>query len=475
MHKFRTMVADAEERLADVVRLEDLREPVFKLSDDPRVTRIGRLLRRLSLDELPQLWNVLRGEMSIVGPRPEQIELVERYRPEHRFRLSVKPGITGPMQVFGRGNLTFHERLAVELDYIENVSLARDLRIIAETVPVALRGLRRLLATPETVAAGRCPGLRGRGAATVAGGDRVGPAARRPRALRARALRALRLGGDDRRRASPALYEGGHLRAPRAGLRRRCSRRCARLADRDRMRFLGGAARRARGCSRSAPATASSSPGCAPPASTPGASIPRRRPAPRRAPPGSRWSTPTSRAPRSRRRARTRWCSGTRSSISTSRPPRCERIRGWLRPGGRLVVAVPNLAEPAGAHRWRSVVSSGRAAASHPLHSRRGSRALLDRSGFAVARVRHLLVEQNPLGMWQTLLNRLTGERDFAFRLIKRDLGGVPGREPGRATSSSPRSPGRCWSPVAIAARAGRRARRRGGSMVVEASAKRGA
>jgi exopolysaccharide biosynthesis polyprenyl glycosylphosphotransferase len=140
MHKFRTMVADAEERLADVVRLDDLREPVFKLSDDPRITRVGRVLRRLSLDELPQLWNVLRGEMSIVGPRPEQVELVERYRPEHRFRLSVKPGITGPMQVFGRGDLSFHERLAVELDYIENLSLARDLRIIAETVPVAFRG-----------------------------------------------------------------------------------------------------------------------------------------------------------------------------------------------------------------------------------------------------------------------------------------------------------------------------------------------
>lgn len=140
MHKFRTMVADAEERLPDVVRLDDLRDPVFKLSDDPRVTRVGRFLRRLSLDEVPQLINVLRGEMSIVGPRPEQVELVERYRPEHRFRLSVKPGITGPMQVFGRGDLTFHERLAVELDYIENLSLARDLRIIAETVPVTLRG-----------------------------------------------------------------------------------------------------------------------------------------------------------------------------------------------------------------------------------------------------------------------------------------------------------------------------------------------
>jgi exopolysaccharide biosynthesis polyprenyl glycosylphosphotransferase len=140
MHKFRTMVADAEDRLADVIRLDDLRDPVFKLSEDPRITRVGRVLRRLSLDELPQLWNVLRGEMSIVGPRPEQVELVERYRPEHRFRLSVKPGITGPMQVFGRGDLSFNERLAVELDYIENLSLARDLRIIAETVPAALRG-----------------------------------------------------------------------------------------------------------------------------------------------------------------------------------------------------------------------------------------------------------------------------------------------------------------------------------------------
>ncbi len=140
MHKFRTMVADAEERLADFVTLEDLHEPMFKFSADPRVTRVGRILRRLSLDELPQLWNVLRGEMSIVGPRPEQIELVQRYRPEHRFRLSVKPGITGPMQVFGRGDLTFHERLAVELDYIENLSLARDLRILVETVPVALKG-----------------------------------------------------------------------------------------------------------------------------------------------------------------------------------------------------------------------------------------------------------------------------------------------------------------------------------------------
>jgi lipopolysaccharide/colanic/teichoic acid biosynthesis glycosyltransferase len=140
MYKLRTMSANAEESLSEIVRLEDLREPMFKLRNDPRVTRVGRLLRRFSLDELPQLVNVLRGEMSIVGPRPEQIELVERYAPEHRFRLEVKPGMTGPMQVFGRGELSFGERLAVELDYVENMSLGRDLRILFQTVPAIIRG-----------------------------------------------------------------------------------------------------------------------------------------------------------------------------------------------------------------------------------------------------------------------------------------------------------------------------------------------
>jgi exopolysaccharide biosynthesis polyprenyl glycosylphosphotransferase len=140
MYKLRTMTADAEESLSEIVRLEDLREPMFKLPNDPRVTRVGRLLRRFSFDELPQLVNVLRGQMSIVGPRPEQVELVERYAPEHRFRLEVKPGMTGPMQVFGRGELSFGERLAVELDYVENVSLGRDLRILFQTVPAIIRG-----------------------------------------------------------------------------------------------------------------------------------------------------------------------------------------------------------------------------------------------------------------------------------------------------------------------------------------------
>jgi exopolysaccharide biosynthesis polyprenyl glycosylphosphotransferase len=140
LYKFRTMQEGAEEQLPSVVDIDQLEEPMFKVKDDARVTRVGRVLRRLSLDELPQFFNVLRGEMSIVGPRPEQIELVARYRPEHQFRLDVKPGMTGPMQVHGRGELVFAERLAVELEYVENLSLGRDLKILARTVPAVVRG-----------------------------------------------------------------------------------------------------------------------------------------------------------------------------------------------------------------------------------------------------------------------------------------------------------------------------------------------
>jgi exopolysaccharide biosynthesis polyprenyl glycosylphosphotransferase len=140
LYKFRTMVSNAEELLPQLVAIDELQDPMFKLPNDPRVTRIGRLLRRFSLDELPQLVNVLKGEMSLVGPRPEELELVEMYAPEHRFRLKVKPGLTGPMQVYGRGQLTFDERLAVEREYIENLSLPRDLRILAMTLAAVVSG-----------------------------------------------------------------------------------------------------------------------------------------------------------------------------------------------------------------------------------------------------------------------------------------------------------------------------------------------
>jgi len=95
---------------------------------------IVRFLRRLSLDKIPRLLNVLKDDMSLVGPRPEQVDLVERYQPEHLFRLSVKPGVTGPEQVNGRGALNFHERLALEREYIENLSIGRDLRVLVITI-----------------------------------------------------------------------------------------------------------------------------------------------------------------------------------------------------------------------------------------------------------------------------------------------------------------------------------------------------
>ena len=138
MLKFRTMVKNAEALLPELVPFDKLDDPMFKLKADPRVTRVGRLLRRTSLDELPQLVNVLVGDMSIVGPRPEQLDIVELYAPEHRFRLDVKPGITGPMQVYGRGELTFDERLAVEREYVENLSFARDIKIVLMTLPAVL-------------------------------------------------------------------------------------------------------------------------------------------------------------------------------------------------------------------------------------------------------------------------------------------------------------------------------------------------
>ena len=140
MVKFRTMVCDAEQRLAATVDFDELETPMFKLEADPRTTRLGRILRRWSIDELPQLVNVLRGEMSLVGPRPEQLQLVERYLPEHRFRLDAMPGMTGPMQVYGRGALTFEERLAIEREYVENLSLGRDLRLLLLTLPAVLSG-----------------------------------------------------------------------------------------------------------------------------------------------------------------------------------------------------------------------------------------------------------------------------------------------------------------------------------------------
>jgi lipopolysaccharide/colanic/teichoic acid biosynthesis glycosyltransferase/GT2 family glycosyltransferase len=140
IYKFRSMVAGAEEALDALVDLNQLAEPVFKLENDPRVTAVGRFLRRWSLDELPQFWNVLKGQMSLVGPRPEESRLVTAYSDWHRRRLAVKPGMSGPMQVNGRGDLSLDARVRLEVAYIENYSLRTDLAILLHTIPSLLRG-----------------------------------------------------------------------------------------------------------------------------------------------------------------------------------------------------------------------------------------------------------------------------------------------------------------------------------------------
>ncbi len=138
--KFRTMVSNAEAVLPQLVDFDALTEPAFKIPNDPRVTRAGRFLRRWSLDELPQLFNVLAGEMSLVGPRPEEAAVVARYTDDQRRRLAVKPGMTGPMQVNGRGDLPFEDRLQLELEYIDRYSLRRDIVILLRTPPAVFSG-----------------------------------------------------------------------------------------------------------------------------------------------------------------------------------------------------------------------------------------------------------------------------------------------------------------------------------------------
>ena len=136
--KLRTMVADAEEMLDDLRDQSEVDGPLFKMRDDPRLTRIGGLLRKLSFDELPQLGNVLRGEMSMVGPRPALPSEVSEWSEEVRNRLRVKPGITGMWQVNGRSKTTFDDYVRHDLYYVDNWTLLTDLAIVAKTVPVVL-------------------------------------------------------------------------------------------------------------------------------------------------------------------------------------------------------------------------------------------------------------------------------------------------------------------------------------------------
>jgi exopolysaccharide biosynthesis polyprenyl glycosylphosphotransferase len=141
MYKFRSMITNAEMLKAELEVFNEMSGPVFKMSDDPRITPIGRVLRRTSIDELPQLWNVLIGDMSLVGPRPPIPSEVQHYDPWHRRRLSMKPGLTCIWQISGRNRIGFDQWMKLDLQYIDNWSLWLDLKILARTFPVVLTGL----------------------------------------------------------------------------------------------------------------------------------------------------------------------------------------------------------------------------------------------------------------------------------------------------------------------------------------------
>ncbi|GAB6988087.1 sugar transferase [Paenibacillus pini] len=138
MFKFRSMAQNAEERLAELIHQNEIHGAMFKMKNDPRVTRIGRIIRKTSMDELPQLLNVLRGEMSLVGPRPPLPREVNDYTPYDMQRLMVIPGCTGLWQVSGRNHVGFHEMVELDLKYIREQSFTNDLRILLRTVKVVL-------------------------------------------------------------------------------------------------------------------------------------------------------------------------------------------------------------------------------------------------------------------------------------------------------------------------------------------------
>ncbi|MCH9687324.1 MAG: sugar transferase [Deltaproteobacteria bacterium] len=138
MLKFRSMVMDAEKRKQELMHLNEMDGPVFKIQRDPRITAVGRFIRKTSLDELPQLFNIFVGDMSLVGPRPPLPSEVDQYEPWQRRRLSVKPGLTGMWQVSGRNQIDFDEWMRMDLDYIDNWSLWLDIKIILKTVPAVV-------------------------------------------------------------------------------------------------------------------------------------------------------------------------------------------------------------------------------------------------------------------------------------------------------------------------------------------------
>jgi len=136
MYKFRSMCSNAEEKLGELLKYNEVEGPMFKMKDDPRVTRVGRFIRKHSIDEFPQLLNVLKGDMSLVGPRPPLPREVAGYTAYDKQRLTVVPGCTGLWQVSGRNNLSFDQMVEFDINYIENVSFVNDIKILCKTVGV---------------------------------------------------------------------------------------------------------------------------------------------------------------------------------------------------------------------------------------------------------------------------------------------------------------------------------------------------
>jgi exopolysaccharide biosynthesis polyprenyl glycosylphosphotransferase len=141
LYKFRTMVADAEGQQQEIEHLNEASGPVFKMSNDPRITRIGKLLRKTSIDELPQLFNVLKGDMSLVGPRPLPVRDYQGFRQDwQRRRFSVRPGITCLWQINGRSSIPFEKWMELDMKYIDQWSLWMDFKILVKTIPIVLKG-----------------------------------------------------------------------------------------------------------------------------------------------------------------------------------------------------------------------------------------------------------------------------------------------------------------------------------------------
>lgn len=141
MYKFRSMKEEAEAEKGEIIHLNEKKGPIFKIREDPRITKFGRFLRQTSLDELPQLYNVLIGEMSLVGPRPLPVDEMERCTNRQKKRLTVKPGITCLWQISGRSMLTFRRWMTLDLYYVEHRSLLLDLYILVKTIPACITGI----------------------------------------------------------------------------------------------------------------------------------------------------------------------------------------------------------------------------------------------------------------------------------------------------------------------------------------------